>query len=64
MPMAEDSKFWERTSLNATINIVRTVVTALIGVLMVPYYIDTLGIATYGLIPLATAMSFDSMKLM
>jgi len=57
MPMAEDSKFWERTSLNATINIVRTVVTALIGVLMVPYYIDTLGIATYGLIPLATAMS-------
>lgn len=55
--MAEDSKFMERTSLNAAINIARTVVTALIGIFMVPFYIDTLGVATYGLIPLATAMS-------
>ncbi len=56
--MAEErSKFWENTSINVIINVIRTVTTALIGLLLVPYYIDTLGVATYGIIPLATTIS-------
>ena len=52
-----DKNFWEHTSLNVIVNVIRTVVFALIGVLLVPFYIDTLGIATYGLIPLATTVT-------
>lgn len=43
--------------LNAIVNILRTLVVALIGVLLVPYYLDTLGLAAYGIIPLATTMT-------
>ena len=56
--MSEDKgSFWEKTSLNVVINVTRTVITALIGLLLVPYYIDTLGVATYGISPLATSIS-------
>ena len=39
------------------INILRTVVMALFGFLMVPYYIDQFGLATYAILPLATSIS-------
>ena len=52
-----DRSFWARTPLNAAMNITRTVVMALIGVFLVPFYIDNLGLATYGIIPLATTMT-------
>ena len=55
--MEKDSGFWERTSLNTLMNAVRTVLMALIGIMLVPYYVDTLGMATYGIIPLATTMT-------
>ena len=51
------TNFWENTFVNIITNVARTVVMALVGVLLVPYYIDTLGLATYGIIPLATAMT-------
>ncbi len=43
--------------MNVVFNIVRTVVMALVGLIMVPYYLDQLGTATYGIIPLATTMT-------
>ena len=49
--------FLHRTPLNILMNTTRTLVMALIGILLVPYYIDTLGMATYGIIPLATTMT-------
>ena len=38
-------------------NIVRTVLMALIGLLMVPYYLDEFGLATYAILPLATTVT-------
>lgn len=38
-------------------NIARTVIMALIGLLMVPYYIDQFGLATYAILPLATSVT-------
>lgn len=38
-------------------NVIRTLLTALIGLLLVPYYIDELGIAVYGILPLATSVT-------
>ncbi len=42
---------------NFLANMISLAVNALVGLLMVPYYIDTLGVAAYGIIPLATSMS-------
>ena len=53
----DDSRFWEKTSINVLANVLRTVLTALVGILLVPFYIESLGMATYGLIPLATTMT-------
>ena len=55
--MGLNLNFREKTSLNIVTNIVRTLAMALVGVLMVPYYIGTLGITSYAIIPLATTMS-------
>ena len=49
--------FSSRVSINVSVNIIRTVVMALTGFLMVPYYIGTLGMATYAIIPLITAVT-------
>ena len=38
-------------------NIARVVVMALVGFLMVPYYIDQFGLATYAILPLATSVT-------
>jgi len=42
---------------NLAANIAYFLVNILIGVLLVPYFIDTLGVAAYGLIPLATSIT-------
>ncbi len=49
--------FREKTSLNVLTNLLRTAALALIGIFMVPYYVDSLGIASYAILPLATTMS-------
>ena len=55
--MGLNLNFNEKTSLNILTNIIRTLAMALVGILMVPYYVDSLGIASYAIIPLATTMS-------
>ncbi len=42
---------------NLAANIAYFLVNIVIGVLLVPYFIDTLGVAAYGLIPLATSIT-------
>ena len=49
--------FSSRVSLNMLSNVLRTVLMALAGLLMVPYYIDQFGIATYAILPLATTVT-------
>lgn len=49
--------FSSRVSLNMVANILRTVLMALAGLLMVPYYIDEFGLATYAILPLATTVT-------
>ena len=49
--------FWERTSINVITNSARTAVMALIGVFLIPYYLDNLGASVYAIIPLATTIS-------
>lgn len=56
--MADDAgSYWEKTSINVVSNVVRTIITALVGIVLVPYYLDTLGVGTYALIPLATTVT-------
>lgn len=38
-------------------NMLRTVIMALLGLLMVPYYINQFGMAVYGILPLATSIT-------
>ena len=53
----DEDQFSSKVSYNMAINILRTVVMALFGFLMVPYYIDQFGLATYAILPLATSIS-------
>jgi len=48
-----------RTQLpkNLITNVVLFLVSILIGVFLVPYYIDTLGVSSYALVPLATSIT-------
>ena len=55
--MAINLDFKEKTSLNLITNILRTLAMVLIGIFLVPYYVDSLGIASYAIIPLATTMA-------
>ncbi len=63
--MLEENKSMERSgdhfsskvSLNLATNILRTVIMALAGLLMVPYYIGEFGLAAYATIPLAVSMT-------
>ena len=52
-----EKKFFSKVSLNMVTNVTRVVVMALVGFLMVPYYIDQFGIATYAILPLATSIT-------
>ncbi|MCQ2070367.1 MAG: lipopolysaccharide biosynthesis protein [archaeon] len=53
---SSEQKFNSKVSINMLTNIVRTLLMALFGFLMVPYYIDSLGLAAYAIIPLATSI--------
>lgn len=57
MDSDEEKRFMGRTSINVLTNTLRTVLMALIGLLLVPYYLENLGTAAYGIIPLATTMT-------
>ena len=57
MEQTSEKSFSSKVSLNMLSNVVRIGVMALLGLLMVPYYIDELGMAVYGLLPLATSLT-------
>ncbi|ACL15740.1 oligosaccharide flippase family protein [Methanosphaerula palustris] len=50
-------KFTKQFPWNLAANIAYFLVSIIIGVLLVPYFISTLGIAAYGLIPLVTSIT-------
>jgi membrane protein EpsK len=50
-------KFSTQIPLNLISNIAYFLVNVVIGILLVPYFLSTLGIAAYGLIPLATSIT-------
>ena len=52
-----DIKFTKRFSANLITNLISLVLSTLVGLLLVPYFIDSLGEAAYGLIPLATSIT-------
>lgn len=52
-----DIKFAKRFSVNLVTNILSLVLSVLVGLLLIPYFIDTLGEAAYGLVPLATSVT-------
>ncbi|MGN1044480.1 MAG: hypothetical protein ACI4Q9_00800 [Candidatus Methanomethylophilaceae archaeon] len=56
---AKDSEeeFYSRSFLNLITDVLYMVVSALIGFMMVPYYLNELGVAAYAMIPLATSLS-------
>lgn len=55
--MSGDSRFAQRTTLNLTTEILCVVLTTVIGLVMVPYYIGQLGMAAYAVVPLASSAS-------
>lgn len=54
---AADIKFSKRFSANLVTNIISLIVSTLVGLLLIPFFIDTLGEAAYGLVPLATSIT-------
>ncbi|KAF1079002.1 oligosaccharide flippase family protein [Methanogenium sp. MK-MG] len=52
-----NKKFASQLPRNLAANIGYFLVNIVIGLLLVPYFIDTLGVAAYGLIPLATSVT-------
>lgn len=52
-----NSRFATQLPRNLAGNIVNFVVNLIIGLLLVPYFISTLGVAAYGIIPLATSLN-------
>ena len=52
-----DIKFKERFSGNLISNIVYFIVNAIIGIFLVPFFLDTLGPVAYAIIPLATTLT-------
>ncbi|MBR4504236.1 MAG: hypothetical protein IKP20_04620 [Candidatus Methanomethylophilaceae archaeon] len=47
----------EKTPLNMVTNVIRTAVMALVGIWLIPFYVDSLGVAAYGIIPVATTVT-------
>lgn len=52
-----DIKFTQRLPKNFISNIIYFVLNIAIGLMLVPFFLDTLGTAAYGLIPLATSIT-------
>ena len=57
MARTQIDSFSSRVSLNMVTNIIRTVIMALVGFMMVPYYIGEFGLSTYAIIPLITTIT-------
>lgn len=55
--MTASDRFSNKVAINMVTNLARTAVTAVIGLVMVPFYIGELGIAMYGIIPLAASVT-------
>ena len=53
----ENDNFFNKVSINLVTNVFRTVVMAILGLVMVPYYISKFGLSDYALIPLATTIT-------
>lgn len=49
--------FSEQLPINLIANIANFILNIIIGILLVPFFIGTLGVAAYGLIPLATSLT-------
>ena len=56
-PAPLDIKFTQRFSANVLSNVAFFVISIIVGLGLVPYFVDTLGLAAYGLIPLATSIT-------
>ena len=56
-PAPLDIKFTQRFSTNVLTNVAYFVMSVVVGIALVPYFVDTLGLAAYGLIPLATSIT-------
>jgi len=56
-PAPLDIKFAQRLSTNVLSNVAYFVISVVVGIALVPYFVDTLGLAAYGLIPLATSIT-------
>ncbi|MBQ2771091.1 MAG: lipopolysaccharide biosynthesis protein [Methanocorpusculum sp.] len=52
-----DIQFSKRFSANLITNVISLILSTLVGLLLIPYFIDTLGEAAYGLVPLATSIT-------
>lgn len=52
-----NQRFAAQLPRNLIANIVYFIINIIIGILLVPYFISTLGVAAYGLIPLATSIT-------
>lgn len=52
-----NQRFAAQLPRNLAANIAYFLANVIIGILLVPYFIDTLGVAAYGLIPLATSIT-------
>lgn len=57
MTETTEKAFFSKVSLNMVTNILRVVIMAIVGLVMVPYYIKELGLSTYALIPLVTSIT-------
>ena len=53
----DTQEFAEQFPKNLIANVANFILNIIIGILLVPYFIGTLGIAAYGLIPLATSLT-------
>ncbi len=56
-PSPLDIKFSQRFSGNLLSNLAYLILNVLIGLALVPFFLDSLGVAAYGLIPLATSVT-------
>lgn len=50
-------KFEQRFSRNLLTNLLSVALSVLVGIFLIPYYLDTLGPIAYGLVPLATSIT-------
>ena len=52
-----EKDFTKRFTPNLVMNLIALLVSAFVGLLIVPYFIDELGIAAYGIVPIATSVT-------